>query len=79
MLAPHHPPDTPACSTTAATPGRHPTQVFVNNVNATLHELLATVDSALQDFHVLVPQDKLKLLVDRVEVRGCRWPITACC
>jgi hypothetical protein len=43
--------------------------VFVNNVNYTLQELLATVDGALQDFHVLVPQDKLQQLLDRVDVR----------
>jgi hypothetical protein len=43
-------------------------QVFIANVNGTLHELLGAVDAAVKDFHVLVPDDKLLALKDRVEV-----------
>ncbi len=44
-------------------------QVFIANVNGTLHELLGAVDAAVKDFHVLVPDDRLLALKDRVEVR----------
>ena len=66
------PPAERSLSSSLRWPPLPPLQVFINNVNATLHELLAAADGALRDFHVLVPQDKLKLLADRVEVRAGR-------
>ena len=55
----------------------HP-KVFINNVKASLEELLGAVDNALKDFHVLVPEQKLQALKEEAEVTAASAVMLGC-